>query len=182
METSNLSEARKLRTLTIIIISISIIIPAVVGLLLFSSKPALQSNINLHLLPRFHAILNSVTAFLLLAAWYFIRHKRIVAHKTTMLFALLLSVLFLASYLTYHSLAESTSYGGSSPLKYIYYFVLLSHILLAVIIVPLILFTLLRALTGRFTLHKKIARWTLPIWLYVAVSGVIVYLLISPYY
>lgn len=96
--------------------------------------------------------------------------------------AVVLTVVFLVSYLTYHSLAGSTPYGGDEPMKYIYYFVLISHILLAAAIVPMVLISLYRALNGKYERHKRIARWAMPIWIYVAVSGVVVYFLISPYY
>ena len=99
-----------------------------------------------------------------------------------MLTALILSVLFSISYLTYHSIAESTVYGGVGLMKTIYYIILISHILLAIVIVPLVLITFSRALTQRFDKHRKIARITLPLWLYVTITGVLVYLMISPYY
>ena len=86
------------------------------------------------------------------------------------------------SYVVYHSLAETTKYGGTGTIKYVYYFILLTHIVLAAIIVPFVLFTLVKALNGQFDQHKKIARWTLPMWLYVTITGVLVYLMISPYY
>lgn len=173
--------ASRQKTLTRIIIGLSILIPLAVGVLLFTA-PEVSTGINLHYLPAFHAILNTITAVLLVMAFTFIKQKKIVAHKTTMLFALLCSVLFLASYITYHSLAEATTFGGEGWVRYVYYTILISHIILAVIIVPLVLFTFLFALSGRFARHRKIARWTWPIWLYVAISGVIVYLMISPYY
>ena len=167
---------------TNIIIVISIAIPAVVGFLMFSSKPAIEHTINIHALPAFHAILNSITAVLLVLAFIFIRKGKIALHRMTMLTALVCSVLFLVSYLVYHSLAESTTYGGEGILRYIYYFILITHIILAALVVPFVLFTFFRAFTGNFAKHKKIGRYTLPLWLYVAVTGVLVYLMISPYY
>lgn len=172
----------KQRLLTQIILLVSFLIPAVVTVLLFTAKPELEHNINIRVLPAFHAILNSATAVLLVLAFYFIRKKNIAAHKTSMLFALLFSTIFLVSYVVYHSLAESTTYGGEGAIRYFYYFILLTHIVLAAVIVPLVLFSFLRALTGKYEAHKKIARWTLPLWLYVAITGVLVYLMISPYY
>lgn len=172
----------RLRLFTILIITVSIIIPLTVFLLLFTSKPTIEHNINLKILPAFHAILNGITAILLIIGYFLIRNGKVLAHKSFMLTAVLCSVLFLVSYVTYHSLSGSTEYGGEGFLKSIYYFVLISHIILAVVIVPLVLFTLFRALTHDFPRHKKIARWTLPIWLYVAITGVLVYLMISPYY
>lgn len=174
--------AARVKLLTRIIIVVSIAIPAVVGLLLVVAAPEVAAGIDLKLLPRFHAILNSITALLLITSYVMIRQGKVVAHKTINLFALLCSVLFLVSYLVYHSLSESTSFGGEGTIRYLYYFVLISHIILAVVIVPMVLFTFLHALTGRFERHRKLARWTLPLWLYVAITGVVVYLMISPYY
>lgn len=175
-------DSRKLRLLTVIVIALSLLIPAVVAVLLLSAKTTITTSFDVHLLPRFHAILNSLTAVILMSAYIAIRRKKILVHKTLMLTALFCSVLFLVSYVTYHSLAESTSYGSDGFDRYIYYFILITHIVLAAVIVPLVGFTLLRALTGRFQKHKKLARWTLPVWLYVAVTGVIVYLMIRRYY
>lgn len=172
----------KQKMLSKVIIGVSIAIPVVVAILLFTAAPEVETSIDLKLLPKFHAILNTLTALALIAGFVFIKNRNIVAHYTVNLFALLFSVLFLVSYVVYHSLAESTPYGGEGVIRYVYYFILISHIILAAIIVPLVLFTFLRALTNEFDKHKKIARWTLPIWLYVAITGVIVYLMISPYY
>src|SRR5699024_8149445 len=104
------------------------------------------------------------------------------AHRNFILAAFGATFLFLITYLTYHSLAGSTSYGGDGVLKYIYYIILISHIVLSTILLPLALFTLARGLNMQTEKHKKIARWTMPIWLYVSITGVLVYLLISPYY
>lgn len=177
------ADASRQRFLTITVIALSVIIPVVVGMLLFTTKPEqLTAHFDVHVLPRFHALLNSITAVILVTAYIAIRRKRIVLHKTLMLTALFCSVLFLVSYVTYHSLTDSTPYGGSGFIRYMYYFILITHIVLAVVIVPLVGFTLLRALTGRFRQHKRLARWTLPVWLYVAVTGVIVYFMIAPFY
>lgn len=174
--------AAKQKVLTKIIVAVSIAIPVVVAILLFTAAPEVETSIDLKLLPKFHAILNSLTAICLILGFVFIKQRNIVAHKTVNLFALLFSVLFLVSYVVYHSLAESTSFGGEGVIRYVYYFILITHIILAAVIVPLVLFTFLRALTSQFEKHKKIARWTLPLWLYVAITGVVVYLMISPYY
>lgn len=172
----------KQSVLTRIIVIVSVLIPIVVALLMFTAAPEVETAIDLHLLPRFHAILNSLTAICLVLSFVFIKQRKIAAHKTVNVFALLFSVLFLVSYVVYHSLAPSTSYGGEGWIRYVYYFILITHIILAALIVPLVLFTFLRAFTQQFDKHKKIARWTLPLWLYVAVTGVIVYIMISPYY
>lgn len=174
--------SRREKFLTRLVVVISIAIPTVVAVLLFTAAPQVESAIDLTVLPAFHAILNTITAVLLVSSYLAIRQRKVTIHKTLNLLAVLCSVLFLVSYVVYHSLTESTPYGGVGAIRYVYYFILLTHIVLAVVIVPLVLFTLLRALGGKFEKHKKIARWTLPIWLYVAVTGVIVYLMISPYY
>ena len=174
------SKREKLFTRLAVVVSVAI--PVLVGILLFTAAPEVESSIDLTILPAFHATLNSITAVLLICSYLFIRRKMVKWHKAFNLLAVLCSVLFLVSYVVYHSLTESTPFGGEGAIRYVYYFVLLTHIVLAVVIVPLVLFTLLRALSGKFEKHRKIARWTLPIWLYVAITGVIVYLMISPYY
>ncbi|MCL4129576.1 UNVERIFIED_CONTAM: hypothetical protein GTU68_033455 [Idotea baltica] len=133
-------------------------------------------------LPAVHAGINFTVAILLISSWYFAVKKRFVAHRNCNLAALCLSALFLVSYVIYHSLTEPTSFGGEGFVKAIYYFILLSHIVLSAIILPIVLFTFLRAFSGDFEKHRKIAKWTMPLWLYVAITGVLVYLMISPYY
>lgn len=184
------------KSLNLPIAIVSVAIPVLVAILFYLPRPHIEAGFNVYILPLFHAGLNSATAVLLLASLYFIRRGQIKAHKVTNLIAVALSAIFLLSYVTYHFFTESTKYGDSdhngvvdaaekalvSGSSYFYYFILLSHILLAVIIVPLVLFTLLRGFQSDFVRHKKIARITWPIWLYVAVTGVIVYIMISPYY
>lgn len=164
-----------------LIIVASIIIPVLVAILYFMPKSS-QIGEEVMFLPKLNAILNGTTSVLLVLALLAIKNKKIELHRNLMFAAIILSVLFLLSYVTYHTLAESTHFGGEGTIKYVYYFILLSHILLAVIIVPLVLISFTRALSGKFDKHKKIARITLPLWLYVTVTGVIVYLMISPYY
>jgi putative membrane protein len=133
-------------------------------------------------LPAVNAVLNSLTAVCLLTGFYFIRQKNVLRHRTMMSIAFALGGLFLISYVAYHSQAEETHFGGIGVLKAVYIILLLTHIALAAVTVELVLFTLYFALTRQYTKHKRIARWTLPIWLYVSVTGVIVYFMISPYY
>lgn len=109
-------------------------------------------------------------------------NRKFKQHKTVMLSAFILSCLFLVSYVTYHSQASSTHFGGQGMIRMVYFVILITHIILAAGIVPLALFTITRSWRGEFNKHKKIARWTLPIWLYVTITGVVVYLMISPYY
>ncbi|MCP1143480.1 DUF420 domain-containing protein [Lysinibacillus endophyticus] len=138
--------------------------------------------VELTVFPLANAILNSFTFIFLSIALFMIKKGNIKVHRNFIIAAFVSTFLFCVSYLTYHSLAESTSYGGDGILKYIYYFVLLTHIVLAAVIVPLALITLGRGLNMKVEKHKKIARWTMPLWLYVSLTGVLVYLLISPYY
>jgi putative membrane protein len=133
-------------------------------------------------LPAVNAVLNSLTAVALLVGYYFIRQKNVLAHRASMGTAFALGGLFLLSYVAYHSQVESTHFGGVGLARTIYFLLLLSHIGLAVVTVGLVLFTLYFALTGQYTKHRAIARWTFPVWLYVSVTGVIVYFMISPYY
>ncbi|WP_107943752.1 DUF420 domain-containing protein [Metasolibacillus fluoroglycofenilyticus] len=136
----------------------------------------------LTVLPMLNAFLNSFTFLFLLIALIMIKKKNIQLHRTFIVAAFVSTFLFCISYLTYHAMAESTSYGGDGILMYIYYFVLLTHIVLAALIVPLALVTLGRGLNMQKEKHRKIARWTMPLWLYVSFTGVLVYIMISPYY
>lgn len=161
-----------------IIIALSIIIPLAVAIL-FRVK---VDGYNLQFLPSIYASINALTAILLIIAYIFIRNGNRKGHEFLMKTCIGLSATFLVLYILYHITSESTVYGGTGPLRYTYYFILISHILLSIIVIPLVLFTFSRALNSDFVRHKRLARFTFPIWLYVAVSGVLVYLLISPYY
>lgn len=162
------------------ILTISILLPVIVALLYF--LPAYTAPSAFDKLPLLNASINGTTFFILIFAWIAIVKGKRDLHKKLMLTAVGLSVLFLVSYVLYHSTHESTKFGGEGAIKSFYYFILLSHILLSVAIVPLVLITLVRALAAKFDKHKKLARITLPVWLYVTLTGVLVYLLISPYY
>lgn len=165
-----------------VIITISLLVPLLVVILFFIDPPEIALGIDLKFFPKFHAVLNSIATVLLLTGLYFIKNKKIAYHRAMMLSAFVVSTIFLLSYVTYHSLAKPTPYGGEGALKYLYYFILITHVVLAAGVLPFILFTFLRALTGDFEKHRKIAKLTLPVWLYVTVTGVVVYFLISPYY
>lgn len=180
----------------VIILVLSVLIPLAVGLLLFMpEKVTTEGNWNL-LLPHVHGILNAITTLVLLFGYIMIRNKNITWHKSAMSIAFALGVIFLVSYLIYHSTSESTIFGDvngdgmldeqekalTGSARGIYLFILLSHILLAVIVVPLVLFAFYFALTDKIVKHKKIVRFTLPVWMYVSVTGVLVYLMIRPYY
>jgi uncharacterized membrane protein YozB (DUF420 family) len=129
-------------------------------------------------LPTLNATLNGVSAVLLSCGYAMIRRRRIGAHRAFMLAAWLTSVMFLASYTVYHAFAGSKPYPGGGPLRLVYFAILISHVVLAAAVLPLAITTLVRALARRFDAHRRIARWTLPIWLYVSVTGVIVYLML----
>jgi len=133
-------------------------------------------------LPVLNAVLNGITSVLLLISYYFIRRKKVHIHKRLNITAVALSAVFLLSYVTFHSFGIETRFPADHPLRPVYLFILSSHILLAAIVLPLVLISLYRGLTSQITLHRKITRWSFPIWLYVTVTGVIVYLMISPYY
>lgn len=163
-----------------LILAISIVLPLVIALLYFA--PQLNTSMSFSFLPAVNATINGTTFLVLLLALNAIRRKNIVVHKRLMWLALSLSVLFLVSYVVYHSTSASTPYGGDGVLRSVYFFVLISHILLSIAIVPLVLVTLLKALSEKFDQHRKIAKITLPIWLYVTLTGVIVYFMIAPYY
>ncbi|MCB0464171.1 MAG: DUF420 domain-containing protein [Aequorivita sp.] len=158
---------------------LSIAIPLAVAALFSVKIPGVE---RLGFLPPIYAAINAITAVLLITAVYKIRKGNQKAHERLMKTAIGCSVLFLILYIVYHITSESTVYGGEGILKYVYYFILLTHILLSIIVIPFVLITYVRAISGQFYMHRKIARITYPLWLYVAVSGVIVYLMISPYY
>jgi len=159
--------------------TISIAIPIVVALLFMIRIPNVAS---LSFLPPIYASINAITAIVLVFAFVSIKNKNIVLHERLMKTAIGLSVVFLVMYVAYHMTSDPTPYGGQGVLKYVYYFILISHILFSIGIIPLVLITYVRAISRHFLEHKKIARFTFPIWLYIAVTGVIVYLMIAPYY
>jgi len=158
---------------------LSIVIPIAVAILFTIRIPGVE---RLGFLPPIYASINALTAFLLVVAFIMIQQGKIKTHETLMKTCIVLSVLFLLMYVAYHMTSDSTSYGGEGAMRYVYFFILISHILLSIIIIPFVLITYVRAISGNFPQHKKIARITFPLWLYVAITGVIVYIMISPYY
>jgi putative membrane protein len=162
---------------------LSITIPLVVALLFGVNLRKLGYDVEpLSFLPPIYATINGITAVVLVVAVWAIKNGKRTLHENLMKFAILLSVLFLGMYVAYHMTSDSTKFGGEGAIKYIYYFILISHILLSIIIIPFVLITYVKALSQRFDKHRKIARIAFPMWLYVAVTGVIVYVMISPYY
>ena len=161
------------------IIALSVIVPLAVAVLFGMPK---IKGYDTSFLPPIYATINGITAVLLVVAVIAIRNGRQLLHERIMKTCIGLSALFLVLYVIYHLTSESTSYGGEGPLRYVYFFILITHILLSVGVIPMVLFTFARALSGDFSRHRRLARITFPLWLYVAVTGVIVYLMISPYY
>ena len=133
-------------------------------------------------LPFFHAILNGCTAILLFTGFVLIKNKNAKAHKISMMTAFVLSSVFLISYVISKLTNDPVPFGGEGIMRYIYFFVLISHIILSVPVLPLALFSIYRGLTGEVEKHKHIVKWTFPIWMYVGISGVMVYLFMNPYY
>lgn len=161
-----------------LIIALSIIIPIAVAVLFKVQIPGYDFSF----LPPIYASINGLTAVLLIWAVVSVKNGKRKLHERLMKTCIFLSASFLVMYILYHMTSEPTAFGGEGAMKYIYYFILISHILLSVVVIPFVLFTFVRALSGNFERHKALAKFTFPIWLYVAVTGVIVYLMISPYY
>ncbi len=161
-----------------LIIVLSVVIPLVIAAL-FKVK---IKGYDFSYLPPIYATINGITAILLLISYWAIKNKRRFVHETINRFCIILSAAFLVMYVLYHMTSESTPYGGQGVMRTVYFTILITHIVLSVAVVPMILFTFSRALAGNFERHRQLARFTFPVWLYVAVTGVLVYALISPYY
>ncbi|MBU7314692.1 DUF420 domain-containing protein [Paenibacillus oleatilyticus] len=172
----------KPRNFTALIAVFSIILIGVIAALFFMPKYEGTVGFDVTVLPLLNAIFNCFTFAFLLLSLYFVKKKNIAAHRNFVLLAFVTTALFLVSYVMYHFLTEPTKFGGSLWLKYVYLFVLITHVLLAIVNVPMALITVTRGFNMKIESHRKIARWTMPIWLYVSSTGVLVYLLISPYY
>ena len=159
--------------------TVSVLIPVAVALLFMVRLPNVEP---LSFLPPIYAAVNGITAVLLIVALVAIKNKKIALHENLMKTAILCSSLFLVMYVAYHMTSDSTKYLGEGTIMYVYYFILISHILLSIVVIPLVLISYVRAHLGQFESHKKIVRYAFPVWLYVAVTGVIVYFMISPFY
>ena len=180
---------------TLLIYAVSFVVFAAV-VFLSNYKLAVNLGFNVHVFAKLNAVINSLVAILLVAGIVSAKQKKYELHKKIMLTAIFLSVLFLLSYIAHHLLAGDTKYGDlnydgflsldekalAGSLRMLYYFILITHIPLAAIILPFILFTAYRALIGEYDQHKKLVKITWPIWFYVAITGVVVYIMISPYY
>lgn len=169
-------EPSKLKQVKTAIYVASVAIPVVVAVLFKVKIPG----VDFHFLPPIYATINGITAVLLICALIAIKQKNMKVHRMFIRFSLLLSLIFLACYVAYHMTSNETTYGGEY--RPLYLFILISHIVLSVAVIPIVLFTYLFAWQGNYTKHKKWTRFAWPIWMYVAVTGVIVYLMISPYY
>ncbi len=167
-----------------LIIGLSIVVPIVVALLmLFPTALHIESgNYDFSSLPFFHAILNGSTAILLLTGFILIKDKKTRLHKLAMLSAFILSSIFLISYVISKLTNAPVPFEGEGTIRYIYFFILISHILFSIFVLPLALFSIYRGMTGENEKHKSIVKYTFPIWMYVAITGVLVYILMSPYY
>ena len=170
------------RALAVVVYSLSAVVCLLVLVLVTSPQFLVVEGLDVSGLPAFHATLNGMTAILLLLGYILIRWGKVVWHRAVMLSAFALSCGFLISYLVYHSQAPDSQYGGEGWVRSAYFFILISHIGLAPVVLPLALYAVVRALRGEFPHHRRVARWTFPLWLYVAVTGVMVYLMMAPYY
>lgn len=165
------------------IIALSVLIPVAVAILFRVKLSDFGIKVEpLTFLPPIYAAINGITAVLLVLAVKAIKNGNRALHERLVKTAITCSVLFLVMYVAYHMTSDSTPYGGEGTMRYIYFFILLTHILLSIVVIPFVLITYVRGLSGNFAKHRKIAKITFPLWLYVAVTGVIVYLMISPYY
>jgi putative membrane protein len=169
----------KSKTYNRLIIVVSVAIPIVVAIL-FTVK--IPNATPLSFLPPIYATINAITAVLLIFALRAIKSGKRLLHERMMKVCIGLSLVFLVMYIAYHMTSDPTPYGGEGLIAYVYYFILISHIILSIVLIPMVLTSYVRAVQRQFDPHKKIAKITFPIWLYVAVTGVIVYLMISPYY
>ncbi|MCP4521251.1 MAG: DUF420 domain-containing protein [Cytophagales bacterium] len=161
---------------------LSVVVPLLVAVLLFMPQFFKLSDSDFSFLPHFHAILNSSTAICLIAGLIFVKKGNHTGHKTAMYSAFALSSIFLLSYVVYHSQTESVKYGGEGTIRIIYFIILISHIVLSAVVLPLILLSIYFAVTQRLDRHKKFVKFSYPIWLYVAITGVLVYAFLQPYY
>jgi putative membrane protein len=168
-------ERRLNRWITIVSIAVPLVVVILFGVRIPNVEP-------LGFLPPIYATINGLTAVLLLMALWAIKQGRQRLHQQLMSACIVLSLLFLAMYVAYHMTSDSTSYGGEGWLRTLYFIVLISHIFFSIVVIPLVLRTYAKAYLGDFKGHRKLARITFPVWLYVAVTGVVVYLMISPYY
>ncbi len=164
------------------IITLSILVPVIVVVLMYLPERYNIFGAQSGTFPLFHALINGTTALILMAGYFFMSIGEYKLHRNFMITAFGLSVIFLISYVISKISNDPVPFGGDGGIRYVYFFILITHILLSAIIVPLVLFTMYRGLTGQFDKHARVARWTFPIWMYVAITGVLVYIFMYPYY
>jgi len=172
----NIQLEKKLNTTAWIV---SAVVLLLVGLM---RRVKIDLGVDFSFLPPFHASLNALTAVILLVALYFIKNRNVEAHRKSIYAAMVTSALFLISYVLYHFTTPETRFGGVGAIRTVYFVLLITHVVLAALILPFIFFTFNRAFTGQYERHKKMARWVYPIWLYVALTGPVCYLMLKPYY
>lgn len=170
------------RALAWIVYGLSVVVCGLVLVLILVPELLRVEGLDVSALPAFHATLNGSVAVLLAVGYLLIRKRRIAAHRLCMVGAFALSSVFLISYVIYHSQAPTSTFGGEGWVRPVYFFVLITHVVLAPVALPLALWAVIRGLRDEVARHRRVARWTLPIWLYVAVTGVVVYLMMAPYY
>ncbi len=158
---------------------VSFVVLLLVGMM---RRVKLDLGVDFSFLPPFHASLNAISAVILLVALYYIKNGQVEMHRKAIYAAMICSGLFLLSYVLYHFTTPETRYGGEGIMRTLYFILLITHVVLAAVVLPFILFTFNRAFTGQFERHKKMARWVYPLWLYVAITGPICYLMLRPYY
>lgn len=164
------------------IVTLSILVPVIVVVLMYLPERYNIFGAQSGTFPMFHAIINGFTALILMAGYFFMSIGEFKWHRNFMITAFGLSVIFLISYVISKISNDPVPYGGDGAIRYLYFFILITHILLSAIIVPLVLFTMYRGLTGQYDKHSRVAKWTFPIWMYVAITGVLVYIFMYPYY
>lgn len=172
----------KERIIVPVIIAVSVLVPVLILILMLMPSHGAITEAPMGSFPFFHAVLNFCTALLLIVGFFATRIGNRIWHRNIMILAFLLSSVFLVSYVISKMSNDPVPFGGEGVLKWVYYFILITHIVLSAIIIPLVLFTIYRGLSGDVEKHRKIARYTLPVWLYVAITGVLVYVFMSPYY
>ncbi len=170
------------RALAILIYGLAAIVCGLVVILITFPRLVAIDGLDVSALPAFHATLNGAAGLLLAMGFVLIKRGNVVWHQRVMVTAFTLSCVFLLSYVVYHSQAPAAHFGGEGWVRPLYFFILITHIVLAPVVVPLALYAVARALRGEFGRHRRVARWTFPVWMYVTVTGVLVYLMMAPYY
>jgi putative membrane protein len=164
-----------------LILTVSFVVFAAV-VILSRVKLEVELGFDEHLFAKMNAVINSIVSVVLVLGLIAVKQKKYALHRKLMISAIILSCLFLVSYICHHLLTGDTKFGGQGAIRYVYFFILITHIILAAVILPFILFTAYRGLTGEWVKHRKLSKITWPVWLYVSITGVVVYLMISPYY